>query len=320
MILLVVLQLSAEIPHLLGVLPQSEISHLLAPYHPLAGDYTGEDLSYSLSPWPWESDVFIPTHSALTELIIRLEINSTGIVPFDQRQTLILERVTSLWEGKIIFELALSETLLESLSTETAMSSFLLQLKKLKENNLYEGINWDLKLSSNRTDFSVLEMLIKGIGDFGGAPLTHYYSLGRYDIPVEPIQEISHFTIIKAFDFSGRHSTLENAEESIESFIVRKGYDRSTLILGLPLYGRKFRSTDPGYWSDTMSYRDIVEKYQPSPESNEEDYYYFNGPQLALKKAILSLEKKLAGVALYELQWDDRGAHSLLKAVSSLRD
>jgi len=108
---------------------------------------------------------------------------------------------------------------------------------------------------------------------------------------------------IRAFDYSGKHSTLEALEEQL--FLLReKAIPAERITAGIPLYGRNFNSEDQGYWFDSLPYKDIVSLYHPSIEENIQESYFYNGPSLVKQKIELCKEYGIKAVKLNRLEWD----------------
>jgi hypothetical protein len=267
--------------------------------------------SYLLNPWPYkESHNFLIDPQ--TDFYLTFPQDRENFELYDE-EIIILERLSDLWKGNIGFTFILSDKLLDSLNNEKNYDSFLMFLSDYYRKGFYSVINWDYFLVEDRSDFSIILRLMDDLLLMGKGELKIIFSLDRYTKPVKGISERADYIVIKSYDNSGRHSTLENAEEAIETFIKRRGFDPSQLILGIPLYGRKFRSSDPGYWTDIMPYSEIISLYQPPLDSNESNDYYFNGFQLTADKADLIKRKKMAGASLTPINWDVKGNNSLLE-------
>jgi chitinase len=114
---------------------------------------------------------------------------------------------------------------------------------------------------------------------------------------------------IMSYDRGSRHSTYEQAVQDTQLFIDA-GLDPKKLALGIPFYGRNMQSPH-----DEMTYADILSTYHPSPELNEEDGIYYNGPDMVQKKTCFARQAGLGGVMIWELGQDSPADGSLLKAI-----
>ena len=283
----------------------------------LIGNPECMDKNFLLSPWPWDGDnTPFTLDDNLTDIV--LNISPRGYHP-EMEELLFLERLSALWDGRVSASLQINEQQMENGETARIAEALSKELLPLYGKGYFSEIIWDLAISPQREDVDNLELLLNELRKTEkGKEIPYIYALKREEKPVEPLWDRADEIIIKAYDFSGRHSTYENAEESIVNFIRRKGKDPSSLILSIPLYGRKFPSSDPDYWIKQIPYKELVDCYHPERDCNEKDDYYFNGPDLAVQKTILAKEKELKGVALYPFEWDSRGPYSLKEALSAV--
>jgi len=119
---------------------------------------------------------------------------------------------------------------------------------------------------------------------------------------------------VMAYDHPGRHSTSEAAQADVTSLTAR-GVPAEKIILGLPFYGRH---TDRR--AETLTYREIVTRYQPRPEVDEVEGLYFNGPATIRAKTEYALRSRLGGVMVWELGQDAPGEQSLLRPIHESLD
>ena len=273
--------------------------------------------NYLLTPWPWDREnTDFTLNDSLTDIVLNI---SPGEFHPDRTEILFLERLNRLWPGRVSTSLQISESQLDDDDTAAITGAIEENLLPLYDSGIFDEVIWDLNVSPEREELLNFTKIIDVLrADNRNTP--YIYALSREEKPLPPLWESADGIIIKAYDFSGRHSTYENAEESVVNFIRRKGKSPAELILSIPLYGRKYRSSDPEYWVKQQPYREIVEDYYPGRDVNEEDNYYFNGPDMAERKARLARDKELKGVALYPYEWDSRGPYSLKEALSVLPD
>jgi len=95
--------------------------------------------------------------------------------------------------------------------------------------------------------------------------------------------------------------------------VVNGGIDLNKLCLGLPFYGRKIQNH-----SEAISYSEIMTRYNPSPEADEADGYYFNGVETVKQKTGYALNSNLSGIMIWELGQDIQDERSLLQAIYQL--
>ena len=65
-----------------------------------------------------------------------------------------------------------------------------------------------------------------------------------------------------------------------------------------------------------MAYSDLARRFDLSEGVDLVEGVYFNGPQLVRKKVQYSLEKKLAGVMIWEIGQDTTDQTSLLQTIN----
>lgn len=114
---------------------------------------------------------------------------------------------------------------------------------------------------------------------------------------------------LMAYDARGRHSTYDYAVSSVER-LVKSGVPVEKICLGVPFYGRGIDGP-----SKSMTYEEIVRKYNPSPTTDEVDGIYFNGSATIERKTRYALENNLSGVMIWELGQDAPDERSLLRAI-----
>jgi chitinase len=136
----------------------------------------------------------------------------------------------------------------------------------------------------------------------------------RLSVTIAPWQQLSDLAIesvdtvqVMAYDNDGPHSTMKQATESIQKLALR--IPNKKLVLGLPFYGRDVQSRE------ATTYGEIVAKFDPDPESNQEGQIYFNGEATIREKVQYAMQSKLAGVMIWEIGQDAPGDRSLLKVI-----
>jgi chitinase len=112
-----------------------------------------------------------------------------------------------------------------------------------------------------------------------------------------------------AYDHDDRHATLDGAKADVEKLLAA-GAPPGKLVLGLPFYGR--HRTDR---QRAMTYGEVVKKWKPTPDQDEHEGIYFNGPTTICRKTEYAVKKKLAGVMMWELGQDATGEDSLLDVI-----
>lgn len=124
---------------------------------------------------------------------------------------------------------------------------------------------------------------------------------------------------IRAFDYSGKHTTLEALEEQL-FLLDKKGIPAYSIIAGIPLYGRVYDSGKPGYWFDSMTYDAIIGNFPATADANQLGGYFYNGPDLLIKKINLCLQYQIGGIKLNRIEWDspEEGLSLYLTALETI--
>lgn len=128
-------------------------------------------------------------------------------------------------------------------------------------------------------------------------------------LPKEAFAAVDYVNLM-AYDHDGQHATYANAERDVQT-MLKAGVPAGKLTLGVPFYGRHITQRER-----TLTYRDILAKHRPTPDTDEIDGVYFNGPTTLRKKVELVRSQKLAGVMVWELGQDAPGDASLLGVLS----
>jgi len=104
------------------------------------------------------------------------------------------------------------------------------------------------------------------------------------------------------WDDNGNHSTLELAQHDVKK-ILKKGYDKSKIDLGIPFYARP--TTKEAYWYDYKSYYDKFDENGLYEDKDETKLVFsFNDYDLVKEKTDYALETGLGGVMLWHYACD----------------
>lgn len=113
---------------------------------------------------------------------------------------------------------------------------------------------------------------------------------------------------LMSYDHEGRHATYAQAQTDIER-VLALGIPRGKLLLGLPCYARHISDKER-----TLTWLEIVGRYDPPASSDEVAGYSYNGPATIARKTQLAQSQRLGGVFFWELGQDTDGARSLVRA------
>ena len=114
---------------------------------------------------------------------------------------------------------------------------------------------------------------------------------------------------LMSYDNAGEHATLEQMKKDV-LVMLDQGIPREKLCIGIPFYGRQIAQPHAA-----MTYREIVNYYNPGPQTDRVAGIYFNGPATVRTKAKYAMEQNLAGVMVWELGQDAGGEASLMRVI-----
>lgn len=155
------------------------------------------------------------------------------------------------------------------------------------------------------------KLLTAALGDWGGENVPHEV------VPLFDFINIMSYDATGSWDQNnvGQHSSYELAFEGVEKWAAR-GADKRNLTIGLPFYGYAFndlKSLGFAYYSD------ILNRY---PEAYNQDtvgsIILYNGIPTIQQKTYLALDSA-GGVMIWELAYDTKDEHSLLKAIDDAK-
>lgn len=112
---------------------------------------------------------------------------------------------------------------------------------------------------------------------------------------------------LMAYDFGGgRHSTMADTVKALDR-LADLGVPPGKVALGVPFYGRSLDGRN-----QERTYRELVSRQLPAPETDEADGFGFNGPATLRAKLELARQRRLAGLMIWEIGQDVAGPGSLL--------
>jgi GH18 family chitinase len=138
--------------------------------------------------------------------------------------------------------------------------------------------------------------------------LVSFSMAGWQQLPREAFAA-AHWVNLMAYDRDGRHATFEGAVEDIDK-LKKLGVPPEKIVLGMPFYGLHIeRKRQP------LSYAEILAKYDPKPDVDEVDGFYFNGVNTVRRKTEYALKNRLGGVMAWELGQDVPTERSLVRTM-----
>ncbi len=114
-------------------------------------------------------------------------------------------------------------------------------------------------------------------------------------------------------DYVKAHSPYSLALKSLDYWMTERGLPAEKCVLGLPFYAKK------GMGRYGPSYKDLLK----DGASQYDDYYqgsYYNGMLTIEAKTKLAIEKKCAGVMVWEISHDTTNETSLFKTIQRVKE
>lgn len=198
-------------------------------------------------------------------------------------------------------------------TTKNSRDAFIENLRNYCLENYFNGIDYDWEFPSNTSQRAGYDSLIvntkRAVANDGitvSVALNPYQTLAK--ISYEYLDKVN----LMSYDHSGRHATYEQALLDVNQ-MLNQGIDKKKIRLGVPFYGRKISD-----FSQAITYREIVTRYDPDPAVDEIDGYFFNGLQTIANKTEYAITTGLAGIMIWELGQDSYAKKSLLEAIYNL--
>jgi len=195
----------------------------------------------------------------------------------------------------------------------------------------FDGIDIDWELIDNATDSSNYTKWMIALSNAlkpAGLNLVATIGFGDYWgqwLPDAALKQADWLQIM-AYDQTGtwaqspfgNHSTMDHFIAA-ENYWVGRGYSQDLLVMGVPFYGYKFKSTSGGLGT-SFTYRQINAKFpylcDTANETPGTDYTFFNGPALIRQKSQYVLDHNLGGIMIWELSKDALGEDALLNQIA----
>jgi len=172
-----------------------------------------------------------------------------------------------------------------------------------------DGLDLDWESPQSRADWEGYVQLLQQLKT---ALVRHRLSLSITvapwrDLPEAAWQTVDHVQLM-SYDYGQRHSTPQQAQLDIQTFIER-GIPARKIVLGVPFYGRNIADRK------ATTYARLVDRFHPSADQDEMDGIYFNGPETIRRKTQSALETGIGGVMVWEIGQDTLDETSLLRSI-----
>ena len=207
------------------------------------------------------------------------------------------------------------------LLSEAKRADFTKRLASYVEDHRFDGVDVDIEGPSINKDYgafiNVLAAALKPDKKLLTAALSQGY--GGKNVPVSVFEHFD-FVNVMAYDGAGswnpkapgQHSSMEYAKRNVE-YWLKRGLPASKTVLGVPFYGYGFGKA---FRKNSYSYKEIVAAYPDAAKSDQVgDTIWYNGVPTIEAKTRYAIDRKLAGIMIWSLDDDVKGASSLLDAI-----
>lgn len=115
---------------------------------------------------------------------------------------------------------------------------------------------------------------------------------------------VTDFVEVMAYDLwddDGNHATMDIATKAMQA-MIKKGYKKSQLDLGVPFYARP--TTKDGYWYDYSSYADKIDKNGLFDDNETGLTFSFNTYSLIAQKTQWAIDNGFGGIMVWHYSCD----------------
>ncbi|MDB6155624.1 MAG: glycoside hydrolase family protein [Chthoniobacteraceae bacterium] len=272
-------------------------------------------------------------YSKLTHINIAFEnpTDETGTLSFSSRNEVLIatahehhvQVLVSIGGGAASGDKKLLNRYFDLL-TNAKRAGFVARLSDYVAAHRFDGLDVDIEGPSINQDYGAfihdLSNALKPKGKLLTAALSKGY--GGNKVP-DSVFEAFDFVNIMAYDGAGywepkspgQHSSLDFAKSNV-AYWLQRGLPKSKAVLGVPFYGygfgEAFRKRDYPYSALVASY--------PGAENSDQvgSTIWYNGLPTIRSKASYVIEQGLGGIMIWSLDYDVKGARSLLTAIDEI--
>jgi chitinase len=270
-------------------------------------------------------------YAKITHINIAFEnpVNGAGDLSFDPKNQVLITKarakgvkiLISIGGGSASDDKTLVARYFDLL-TDTKRAAFAAKLADYVSSHNLDGLDVDIEGPSINKDYGAfihdLAKVLKPKGKLLTAALSQGY--GGKSVPDAVFADLD-FVNIMAYDGAGpwkpaapgQHSSFEFAKRNV-SYWLDRGLPKAKAVLGVPFYGYGFGEA---FRSGDYSYSSIVATY-PGAEKLDQvgKTIWYNGIPTIKAKAKYVVDQGLAGIMIWELDYDVKGEFSLLSALS----
>ncbi len=205
------------------------------------------------------------------------------------------------------------------LDTPEEMAEFNAKIIQYCGSHGLDGIDLDIELASNHKIWEYYAGWVRSLRalcDERGYVLTAATAQWVSEKVAPETYACFDFVNVMAYDDdadSASHSSYAFAEASLGYFLTQKGIEREKLVLGVPFYGRGYRSNGSLNWDSYVPFSDLIAVDVGNFHADLFEGVAYNGAELMREKCMLA--KQYGGIMIWEVSLDAEGEYSLLAVI-----
>jgi enterochelin esterase-like enzyme/GH18 family chitinase len=271
-------------------------------------------------------------YGKVTHLNIAFEnpVNDRGDLSFNPKDDALIKKahashvkvLVSIGGGSASGDKTLTRRYFDLIS-DAKRASFVARLSNYVTQHQLDGLDVDIEGPSINQDYGKLVHDLAGALKPKGKLLTAALSqgYGGKSVPDSVFADLDLVNIM-AYDGAGpwdpnspgQHSSMEFARRNVDYWLGR-GLPKEKAVLGVPFYGYGFGAA---FRKGDYSYASLVAAY-PGAENTDQvgSTIWYNGIPTIRQKAQYARAQGLAGIMIWELDYDVKGDRSLLTVIDS---
>lgn len=195
-------------------------------------------------------------------------------------------------------------------------------VKNVLEKYGFDGIVFDYEFPLRKKDWLAFDKFIISLDETLGEDYKIGMSMVGWNLQQSRrAMEATDFFEVMSYDLwdeNGNHATVGIAKDDIAAF-VKKGYDKSTLDLGVPFYARP--TTREAYWYSYNDYCDVIDEQGLCQDPKTGLTFSFNTCDVIREKTEYALENGVGGMMVWHYACDTSADNpkSLFNAINSAK-
>lgn len=196
-------------------------------------------------------------------------------------------------------------------------------IKDVMSKYKFNGVVFDYEFPLRSKDWKAYDKFIISLDNVLGDEYKIGMSMVGWNLKQsEKAKEATDFFEVMSYDLwddDGNHATVDIAKDDMKKF-EKKGYDKSTLDLGVPFYARP--TTKEAYWYDYKKYYKSVDSNGIYQDNELNLKFSFNTYDVIKEKTQIALDNGWGGMMVWHYSCDlpSDNDKSLFNAIKSAKD